>query len=73
MLDMAKPKKRGRPARPGRKGKPINVWIAEELREALDGFIDTSRPRGSLTEHIEIAIEEYLAKRSHWPQAGEAN
>jgi hypothetical protein len=73
MTVMASPKKRPGPGRPRkdepapRKGTPLHCWINEALREALDGFIDQSRPRGSLKDHIEIAIEEYLEKRGHWP------
>jgi hypothetical protein len=68
MLDMAPPKKKpGRPQKHGRKGKALNVWISEALRDALDGLIEESRPRGTVTEHVEIALEKYLAEHGRWP------
>jgi hypothetical protein len=70
-----RPKKGGKPPRkpPQRSGKPLNVWIQDELRDALDELL--GQTRRSLTAEVSIALEEHLKKAGLWPppDTGEAS
>lgn len=48
-----------------RKGRPLNVWIDEPLRDAIDKACELNRR--NITEEVAIALEEYLAKMRLWP------
>ena len=45
----------------------INARINVRLGEAFDAYIDQHKPAAKLTAHLELAIEEYLAKRNALP------
>jgi hypothetical protein len=64
----SKPKKGGSTRRkpPQRTGKPLNVWLQEELRDALDELL--GQTRRSLTAEVSIALEEHLKKHGLWPR-----
>jgi hypothetical protein len=61
-----------------RSGENLNVWIRSELVEAVRQYVRATSPRTSKTAVVELALEEFLAKRGvqtnhavSMPQAGE--
>lgn len=48
-------------------GKPLNVWIASDLRDAFEE--QRRRSRRNLRQEVSVALEEYLAKHGLWPPA----
>lgn len=58
-------KKKEEPAPRGRTGKPLNVWISEELREALDRFVE--QERRTITTVVEMILEKHLTEQGLWP------
>jgi hypothetical protein len=54
---------------PQRTGKPLNVWIASELRDALDAYVEGIRPKTTQTAVVSLILEDYLAKHGFWPPA----
>jgi hypothetical protein len=52
-----------------RSGRPLNVWIPEELRAALDA--SAAKNRRPLTTEVAIALEQYLQTQGLWPPNGE--
>jgi hypothetical protein len=76
MLHMAtepnKPKKSAKDAKvskkqPTRTGKPLHVWINDDLREQLEEAVNNARPKAKIKAHVEEALMEYLAKLGFWP------
>jgi predicted transcriptional regulator len=67
-MPMGRQKPEEKRAKPNRQGKPLNVWLDDDLRNALDEMV--KRSRRSITAEVSIALEEYLAKQGLWP-AGE--
>lgn len=65
MLSMAKRKPKEDQGGKPRSGKNLNVWIAPEIRDALDSLVEESRR--SLTAEVELALEEWLRQQGHWP------
>ncbi len=53
---------------PIRSGKPLNFWVDEKLRAALDAYLESARPTPTLTSALSVAVEEFLAARGFWPQ-----
>lgn len=49
-----------------RKGVPLNIWLPEDLRAAIDEQVQESRR--PLTTEVIIALEEYLSKHGKWPR-----
>ena len=60
-----KPRKPADNPKPSRKGKPLNVWIPDDLREALDLLL--KKTRRMLTTEVIIALENRLAAEGLWP------
>lgn len=66
------------PARPAtaasdkrsRAGRNLNVWLPTALVDALDRYVDTSRPRTDKTGATEVALEEFLKSKGFWPPSG---
>lgn len=63
-----KPAKRGRPVKTGdekppRVGKSYQAYYDEDLWARLEAYMATLRIRGDYKEHIEAALDEYLAKQ----------
>jgi hypothetical protein len=54
--------------RPPRTGRAVNVWLSEELGEAMDAYVSSLRLRPTITSLISVALEEYLAHQGHWPE-----
>ncbi len=50
------------PERQGRSGKPVQVYLSDELVAALDAYIARARPRPTKTAVIEMALEDLLRK-----------
>jgi hypothetical protein len=46
-----------------RQGKPLQVYLADDLREDLEAFVAGIRPKTSLSAVAVEAIEEYLRTR----------
>lgn len=78
MLVMLPPKKPGRDKpnaaksnppkkKPQRTGKAINVWVPDQLHAALESFLDAQRIRPKITDVVEVALQEFLAREGHWP------
>ncbi len=62
MVDKPPKRPKGRPATTGgkRKGKPVNAWVSDWHRAALDALM--KRTRHTLKTQLEILIEEAAAK-----------
>lgn len=52
--------------KPNRSGKPVNVWLPIPLHEALESFRADQRVRPSLTDVVELAIQEFLIREGYW-------
>jgi hypothetical protein len=52
---------------PKRSGKPIQAYISDEMHDALQAFIENSRPRPTMTSVVEMALEDLLRKVGAWP------
>ncbi|WP_157368562.1 hypothetical protein [Zavarzinella formosa] len=63
MLAMAKKPQKT----PKRSGVPIQTYVGEDTRAALDQFIEAQRLKPSLTEVVEVAIQDFLIKEGFWP------
>ena len=50
---------------PIRAGKPLHVWIDDELRDAFEEA--RKRNRRSLKDEVSIALEFYLKSQGLWP------
>lgn len=61
---MAKPKKTTGPKKPkpNRTGRPINVWVAEEVADALDRYIGAQRFHTRKTDIVEGLLAEFLTR-----------
>lgn len=65
---LAVPKKKP----PARSGAPVFAYVPQELRDALDDYLNKTKPKPSLTAAIETALEEFLQARGFWPPHGES-
>jgi hypothetical protein len=50
----------------------IFARISPEMEEALNAYMQSLRPRPSITAVIEMALEDLLAGKGFWPSAGRA-
>jgi hypothetical protein len=41
--------------------------ISPALGEALDRYIDSLRPRPTMTSVLEVMVEDYLKSKGFWP------
>lgn len=67
-----KKSKPGQPAQPkktARKGASVTIWLPQALKDALDAYVDASRPKTNGKAVIEAALEDFLTKEGHWPPA----
>jgi hypothetical protein len=69
MVLMAKKRKTSDRKPIQRSGKPLNVWITQELRAALDA--SAAKNRRPLTTEVAIALEHYLQTQGLWPPDAE--
>lgn len=56
--------------KPQRSGKPVNVWVALDLHAALEAFRKAQRVKPSMTDVVELALQEFLQREGHWPPKG---
>lgn len=52
----------------GRSGKPVQVYLSDELAGALDDYIGLTRPKPTKTSVIEMALEDLLKKAGCFPR-----
>lgn len=58
------------PEGPQREGKPVNVWVADDIYEALENFRESKAPyRPTKTDVVEVALQEYLKREGFYPPA----
>jgi hypothetical protein len=62
-----KPEQEPTPGRPKRSGKPVQIYLSDELSDALDAYIEATRPKPTKTAAIEMAIEDMLRQAGNWP------
>jgi hypothetical protein len=55
---------------PQRSGKPLNVWLEADVRDALDALL--VQTRRSLTSEVSIALENHLKAAGLWPPPSSA-
>jgi hypothetical protein len=48
------------PKKPSRTGRPLHVWLPNELMDALDAYVDRSRPRTSAKAITQMVLEDFL-------------
>lgn len=48
-----------------RKGAPLNIYLPQKLRDALDDSAEGNRR--PVTSETIIALEEYLTRQGKWP------
>lgn len=65
MSVMAKRKRKTGPA--NRQGSSLTVWISTELKNALERYIDETRPHPTTRACVETALEDFLSKAGYWP------
>ena len=61
------PEPAGEKKKPNRTGTPINVWVSDDLFNALDAFMAAQRVRPKLTDTVELALQEFLTREKFWP------
>lgn len=61
-----------RRGRPPRKGKPLNIRLIPGLKDALDRYVETLRPRIGITAYVEDLIERDLIAKGFWTPSGQA-
>ena len=54
-----------------RSGKPVQVYLSDKLSEALDAYIERTRPKPTKTAVIEMALEDLLRKSGDLPKTGD--
>lgn len=50
-----------------RSGRALNVWLPEDLLDALDKYVEESRPQTSAKAVVKVALEDFLTKEGRWP------
>ena len=71
MPTMAKAPKRT--SKPKRSGVSIQLYVEPDTRLALDNFIAAQRLKPSITETIEVAIQDFLMKEGFYPPKKEGD
>jgi hypothetical protein len=72
--DMAKrksPAKNGEKKKPNRTGRPIMVWVPDDVFAALGKFSAAQKFKPTLTDMVELALREFL-KAEGFPPGGVA-
>jgi hypothetical protein len=62
-------RKQPKPEKRGRTGKPIQVYLSDELSAALDAYVEATRPKSTKTAVIEMALEDLLRRSGDLPPA----
>lgn len=69
MVGMAPPSnKNTKKKRPTRTGVPIHAWIDEDLRDAMQDFIDAQEFPPKIVDVVSLLIREGLTKRGFYPR-----
>jgi hypothetical protein len=55
------------PPKTQRSGRALGLYISDQLADALDAYIASTRPRVSKTSALEVALEEFLRARGFLP------
>lgn len=65
-----KPSSEPAPGRPSsrRSGKAVQVYLPDELSDALNAYIGGTRPTPTKTAVIEMALEDLLRKAGYLPE-----
>lgn len=71
MLGMAKKKPPSESARSGRTGKPISLWLQQDVYDALDDYLTATQPSPTKTAILEFSLKEFLRSQGFWPRAKE--
>lgn len=50
-----------------RQGKPIQVYLDDELRKAFERFRSGQRVPPTKTDVAVVAIQEFLGREGYWP------
>jgi hypothetical protein len=53
--------------KPNRTGEQYNFYLPPEYGEALKTYLESMRPKPSITETFKIALEDFLQVRGFWP------
>jgi hypothetical protein len=53
-----------------RSGENLNVWIRDDIYEALRRYLEGTTPRVTKTAAVEAALMEFLVTRKQWPRTG---
>lgn len=65
----AKPRAKVAKKKPqGRTGKSIQMYLPGELLDALDAYVEATRPRPTKTAIFEMMLEDFLTKAGYWPR-----
>jgi hypothetical protein len=64
------------PEKNARSGATLNVYVDEDIRQALDEYIaifnDTAEHKATLRSAVEAALKGYLKDKGHWPRKSAA-
>lgn len=53
--------------KPKRSGQSVNVYLPDDLKEAVDAFVNSTRPKTSMKAVIVTALEDFLTANNLWP------
>lgn len=51
-----------------RAGRPIMAWVHESIGEAMDDFRNAQRIKPSITDVVELALQEFFTREGVWPR-----
>jgi len=55
------------PEKPNRNGQALNVWLPDEIINALERFREAQRVKPSKTDTVEVALTEFLTREGFPP------
>lgn len=50
-----------------RTGRPVTFWADKGIWDALDAFMASLPYKTGYTDHINLALKEYLQAKGYWP------
>lgn len=57
-------------ATPNRSGRPVNVWVSDDVYDAMERFRQSRDPfPPTKTDIVEVALQEFLKKLGFYPPA----
>lgn len=57
------------PTGPNRSGKPINIWVDDDIYQALEDYRNAQTAEPSKTRVVEVALKEFLRREGFYPPA----